>query len=306
MYGIESYIAVPLNRRDGSYFGTLCALDPLPASHLSEDNFAMFELLASLISYELEEQDNENLRRALAESLAGQLQEAQLQAEEREKMMAILGHDLRNPLTAIKLSAEAIVMTAAPQDVNPLAMQIVSSASRMGRMITDLLDFTRARFTGTMALNRASVNMRVVCEKVVQELQIANPRRRIRLISSIDGAGEWDGDRVAQVVSNLVSNALDYGSEEATVDVILDGDVEMMKLSVENKAPDLSVETMKTMFEAFHGGAAMDGRSRGVGLGLFIVQQILLAHGGQVTVSSQEGSVRFDTLWPRKAEGPSN
>jgi len=262
--------------------------------HLSEEVFKIFELLATLISYELENQDNDVIR-------AAKLEEAQRQAEEREKMMGILGHDLRTPLTAIKLSAEAIVMSPDPQDVNPLAMQIFSSAGRMNRMITDLLDFTRARFSGAIPLNRAPVDMRVVCEKVVQELQIANPRRTIRLASSGNGVGEWDGDRAAQVVSNLVSNALDYSAPATPVEVILEGDRETMILSVTNAASDLPRETMKSMFEAFHSGPSFNSRSRGVGLGLFIVRQILRAHGGEVTVSSHNGTVRFDTVWPRRA-----
>lgn len=272
----------------------MCALDPLPAAQLSEHNFAIFELLATLIAYELEEQDSDAARVA-------QLLEAVQLAEEREKMMGILGHDLRTPLTAIKLSAEAIVIGHDPGDVQPLAMQIISSATRMNRMITDLLDFTRSRFSGGLPLSRRqTIDMRAVCEKVVQELQIANPRRTIHFTAEGDTRGGWDGDRIAQVVSNLVSNALDYSLPGTTIEVDLSGDDDVARLAVINTASELPPDVMESMFRAFHGGQASNTRSRGVGLGLFIVEQILHAHGGEVSVESSGGQVRFDTVWPRR------
>ncbi|CAN5709274.1 hybrid sensor histidine kinase/response regulator [soil metagenome] len=205
-----------------------------------------------------------------------------------ELFMAVLGHDLRNPLSAIVTSA-AVLQRSSDEGVKRAADRIRSSGRRMSRMIEDMLDLARARLGGGIVLTREPADFAALLQRAVQETQWSFPDQRIELAYEGTLTGSWDADRLAQVASNLIGNALEHGNDSAPVRVSLDGRMpETVTLTVSN-AGAISPEILPHMFDPFQSGRKQLGRSEGLGLGLYIVQQIVHAHGGTVTVESGEG-----------------
>jgi PAS domain S-box-containing protein len=221
----------------------------------------------------------------------------------RERMMGILGHDLRNPLSAVRALASLLLERGdLPADVRENLAEIGRAGQRMLEMIETLLDFTRDRFEGSLPIAPVPTDLHEVCRAVVDELRAAEPGRTIELTSDGDGRGTWDPARIAQVVSNLVGNALRHGAQDGTVRVWVGGDADEAVLAVENQGPAIPPELMAVMFEPFSRGSALRNASHapGLGLGLYIVSQIVSAHGGTIAVhSSEERGTRFTLRLPR-------
>jgi signal transduction histidine kinase len=282
-YGIESYIAAPLLRSDGSYFGTLCALDPDPAD-LTQEHLDLFELLSKLISRQIEVEDDLATERA--------------DAEARERLIGILGHDLRTPLTAAMMGAEAIATDASiGEDARQMAISVHASARRAARMVTDLLDFARARLAGGIPIQRSHVDLERVLTKVVQEVRASRPANEITVITRGDAKGFWDGDRSAQLISNLINNAMEHGEQGEPIVAQLSGDQSGVTLEVTNRAQPISPDEISRMFSPYQSGTPRDDGH--LGLGLYIVQQIIHAHGGSVEALGQQGQVSIRAHWPR-------
>jgi PAS domain S-box-containing protein len=207
----------------------------------------------------------------------------------REKLMGILGHDLRNPLSAVLAGAGLLQRS---QDLAPQARanvdRMVRAARRMAEMIRTLLDFTQVRFHGSLPVSPAPTDLAEVAQAIVDELRDAAPERTIDLAVRGDARGEWDSARLSEVLSNLVGNALAHGAASERVTVAVDGSADQVWLRVHNGGAPIAPEQQATLFEPFRRGAAEEGASRapGLGLGLYIVRQIVLAHGGAVTVES--------------------
>ena len=216
--------------------------------------------------------------------------EAEENAHFREQFIAILGHDLRSPLTAILASAGLILrLRELPVQAVSAATRVAGAAERMGRMISDLLDFTQARLGGGLAVHKAAADLREVAEEVVDEVRAAHPGRVVELSVEGETRGSFDADRAAQLLSNLLQNALAYSPAAAPVQVELRG----RELAVHNAGPVIPAEERATLFDPFRRGRAAPPESRGLGLGLYIVQQIARAHGGDVTIESAEGRTTF-------------
>jgi two-component system sensor histidine kinase/response regulator len=232
--------------------------------------------------------------------LARQLHDRTETLRVNEMFMAVLGHDLRNPMNAVSTAAQLLEQRSADEAVRRTASRILSSARRMSRLIDDMLDLTRARLAGGIPLRRERTDFGAVVHRVVQEHQSAAPDSRIEVLCEGELTGDWDGDRLAQVASNLIGNALHHGEPGTPVHLRLDGShPDVVVLSVANTgtiAPDL----LPHIFDPFRGGHQTAGRNHGVGLGLFIVQQIVLAHQGSVVVQSEETTV-FRVKLPRAA-----
>ena len=205
-----------------------------------------------------------------------------------EMFTGVLGHDLRNPLNAIVTAAHFLEVRSDSSETKDIARRVVSSAMRMSRMIDGLLDLTRARLAGGIPLQRTNADLGVLIHRVVQEHQVAHPERRIEIVQEqqSDLNGYWDADRLAQVASNLIGNAVQHGATSEPVQVCLDGThPEVVTLSVINTgtiAPDM----LPHVFDPFRGVQREPGSHQGLGLGLYIVQQIVHAHRGRVEVES--------------------
>ena len=202
----------------------------------------------------------------------------------------VLAHDLRNPLNAIFTAAQLLLMRqegAGDRNARPVS-HIMSSSQRMARMIDQLLDVTRARIGGGIELEPGAADLADLCDHAIGELELANPEWRIERSVRGDVSGSWDSDRVIQVVSNLVSNAAQHGRAGAAVRVELDGREDaQVKLHVHN-AGTIPRPLLPTLFDPFRGASSRRTHSRGLGLGLFIVNEIVRGHGGSIDVASSE------------------
>ncbi|MFL5355652.1 ATP-binding protein [Archangium sp.] len=223
-------------------------------------------------------------------------------AEFRERFLGIVSHDLRNPLNAILLSANALMCA---EDLPPRHLKavrrVVTSAERMARMIGELLDFTRGRLGGGIPVLPRPMNLRQLVRHVLEELEAGHPGRELWLEARGDFQGEWDPDRLAQVVGNLGKNALDYSPEETPVRFTLREEGGSVVLEVNNAGPPIPADRLATIFEPFR--RLMKGSphpASGLGLGLYIVEQIVQGHGGTCSVrSSGEEGTTFIVRLPR-------
>ncbi len=296
LLGIESYIAVPLLRRDGSYFGTLCALDTVPAD-LNEQHLEIFNLIAGLIAFELEA--DEQRRRQERE-----LDHAREAAALRERFIGILGHELRTPLVTIKgLSQLMLRRSELSERSRSDISRIVTSTDQMNRLVTDLVDFTRGRLGTGLPIAPATTDLREVCRECIEDVKIEHPHRDVHFNAEGDLRGEWDPDRLRQVVGNLVSNAVKYSPAGSPVEVFARSAQDAVALEIRNHGEPIPQDEIDQIFDPFCRGShesRRDQQERGLGLGLSIVQQIVQAHGGMVDAqSSAEAGTVFTVHLPR-------
>ncbi|WPB77948.1 ATP-binding protein [Archangium violaceum] len=210
--------------------------------------------------------------------------------ELREQLIGVLGHDLRNPLNAISASAFLLQRTEDMSDGAVRAVErIRKSAGRMARMLNDILDFARSSVGGGLPVLRERVNLHDIVRGALEELQVTNPGQRFELEVRGDGWGWWDADRLAQVVGNLLSNALHHGRPDTPVRVEVREDGDEVLLSVHNEGEPIPAELQATLFQPFRRGTTGKAATRSVGLGLYIVRQVAHAHGGEVEVRSVAG-----------------
>ncbi|AOR80704.1 GAF domain-containing sensor histidine kinase [Novosphingobium resinovorum] len=290
-YGFESYISIPILRKDGSFFGTLCALDPLPAKLSNPGIIATFENFAQLIGLQLDLQDD-LVRKE------DQLLEAGQTAEIRERFIAILGHDLRNPVAAIEAGITMLGRTQTDEKSGWILTQLLQSTRRISLLINDLLDFARGRLGSGLTLRSVLVpRMSVPIEQVIAELQIVHPDRIVDLNLKLEEAVTCDVERITQLVSNLVGNALTHGAVDEPIAVTATSAGGTFTLSVSNGGTPIPDEVLPTLFQPFTQSA--EGQSaNGLGLGLFIASEIAKAHGGSIEVSSSDEGTRFKLTMP--------
>ncbi len=220
------------------------------------------------------------------QQLAQELNERTETLRLNEMFSALLAHDLRNPLSAILASAHLLKRRSAETAAQEAAARILSSGSHMGRLIEDMLDLARARLAGGIVIKREPTDIRALVERVVREHQAAAPGRVIDMAASGEGRAQVDAERIAQVASNLIGNALKHGDTKGPVTVDLEGTSEReVTLAVANDGI-IQPEIVEHLFDPFRGGQRPAGRSEGLGLGLYIVHQIVKAHGGRVDVDT--------------------
>ncbi len=206
-----------------------------------------------------------------------------------EMFSALLAHDLRSPLSAILASAQSLQRRSEDRAALETAERIVTSGKRMARMIEDMLDLARARLAGGIIVKREPADFQPLVERVVREHQAAAPARLIEWTWQGDCTGLWDPERIAQVASNLIGNALKHGSADRPVSVRLDGNhADVVSLEVKNGGT-VPAEVLAHLFDPFRGGQRGPGRGEGLGLGLYIVSQIVQAHEGSVDVATGAG-----------------
>ncbi|MCX7309131.1 MAG: GAF domain-containing sensor histidine kinase, partial [Afipia sp.] len=228
MYGFQSYISMPIKRKDGTFFGTLCAIDPKPAKLNTLEVVGMFELFAELIGTHLDAIEQ------LSSSEANLLDE-RATAELREQFIAVLGHDLRNPLASLSSGVNLIQKAKSAERAAEIGVAMQSSVKRMARLIDDLLDFARGRLGGGLALNYDKELLALVLDQVVAELRAGYPDRNIEAAFALTQEVRCDSGRVAQLLSNHLGNALKYGGPDTPVRVEATIGQGEFELSVINK-----------------------------------------------------------------------
>ena len=293
MYGFQSYISIPIRLKDGSFFGTLCSIDPKPAILNTPANIGMFQLFGELIASHLDalrEQDATETR----------LKEEQKISELREQFIAILGHDLRNPVQAT-LNGAQLLLT---KELDPVGMRIANiiqdSSYRISGLIDNMLDFASGRMGGGISLQKKNEeNLAGILKGVVDELNVVWPERVIRFETQLEGPVNLDGKRVAQLFSNLLGNALSYGEKDQPVIALARSANNLFTLSVSNAGRKISAPIMHRLFQPFSRGDGA-GNAQGLGLGLYIASEIAAAHGGTLDVVSTDDQTTFTLTIPLK------
>ena len=241
---------------------------------------------------------NESIDEALTTSITRYSSQMDLY---RDQFVGVLAHDLRNPLSAIKMGATVLTMAAENDQRHArVASNILRSAARMGRMIEDVLDFTRERLGGAIPLKRERMDLEQLCREVILEAKAAHDNVVLDFEFTGELTGEWDRDRLAQVLSNLIGNAIEHGDGDA-VSVVARGQSEDVVIEVHNTGVPISNEALGTIFEPLvHRPLEGASARNNVGLGLFIARAIVTGHGGKIDVaSSGELGTTFTARLPR-------
>ncbi|MFY0583063.1 ATP-binding protein [Cystobacter fuscus] len=233
------------------------------------------------------------------------MEEEQRRANEfRERLLGIVSHDLRSPLQAIMLHSQLLSRQVNDPKVKNATTRINLGAERMTRMIADLLDFTRGRLGGGIPVERRPDDLFAITAEVIEELQVTAPQSPIELSTHGDGQGEWDRGRLIQVVQNTVTNAVKHGAQGQPVQVTLTGMDDLVVMRVRNQGQPIPPEFVPHLFDPFHRAGTHEKSDplSGLGLGLYIAQEIVHAHGGTIHVDSglEEGTT-FTLHLPRKA-----
>lgn len=280
-------------RKDGTSFWASVTITALrnPEGHL----FGFAKVTRDLTA----RREAEESQRALAAERAALAEKARIH-EFQERFLGILGHDLRNPLSAIQIGAGLVRQRASDAATLRILDRMDTSAKRMSRMIEQILDLTRSRLADGFVLRRAPMDLAVTLSATVDELQTSHPSRPIALTCP-PCPGVWDGDRLEQVFSNLIGNAIAYGDPAEPVVVEAHPGAEMTLVRVHNFGPAIPRELQERIFDPFRRGER-DSRSEatsGLGLGLYISREVVLAHGGRLDFeSSSEKGTTFQVTLP--------
>ncbi|WP_224245831.1 PAS domain-containing protein [Hyalangium gracile] len=221
----------------------------------------------------------------------------------QQRLLGIVGHDIRNPISAISLSAVTLLkQEGLPQGYLRPLQRIASSADRIEKLVATLLDFTRVQFGQPLPLQYERVVLGTLAEQVCDEVRGASPRARVELTVTGDTRGAWDPGRLMQVMGNLLTNALRHGQPEAPVRVSCQGEEGAVTFEVHNEGAPIPEAVQAQLFKPFRGGEQARAHAReGLGLGLYIVREIVTAHGGTVTFeSTAERGTTFTVRLPRE------
>jgi len=290
MYGFQSYISMPIVLEDGRFFGTLCAIDPKPRRLNNPETIGMFKLFAELIAFHLAADE----RLAASEaSLSGERQNSGL----REQFIAVLGHDLRNPLASIDAGARLLQKTPLNEKATSIVTMMQDSVRRMAKIIDNVMDLARGRLGGGIALNRAREPLAPVLDQVIAEARLTHPERAIEVVFDLAAPVDCDRSRIARLFSNLLGNALLYGKADAPVTVRASTREGRFELSVANAGDQIPAAALERLFQPFARGDVRPNQ-QGLGLGLYIASQIARAHGGTLDVTSTPAETRVTFRMP--------
>lgn len=240
---------------------------------------------------------NETIDQSLAEAVRGYTQQVD---RARQMFLAILAHDLRNPLNAIMVSAAGLAEDDPPAEV---AAQITASGTAMSRMLTDFLDFAQTQLGQGVPLSPVPSDLATLCNDVVAETKAAHPGRTVRVAMRGDLTGLWDPSRLRQVLSNLMGNAIQHGALDGAIDVVATEAGSEVRFSISNEGRPIPADLLPRIFEPLTRGLSPEARKKAragsMGLGLYIARQVVTAHGGTITVDSKPGETTFHVTLPR-------
>jgi signal transduction histidine kinase len=244
---------------------------------------------------------NEAIDQSLAESLSRYTEDVD---RSREMFIAILGHDLRTPIGAVMMASRFMLDTAELTEPHlTLTKRVLASATRMNRMVGDLLDFTRGRLGSGVPVTRGPMDLGTVVRKAVEEMTVAHPRSVLQFKASGDLRGKWDAERLGQVTTNLLGNAVQHGAPRTLISITAEGDDAAVVLRVHNFGPPIPKSELYGLFspfKRFRVGGPPDQGSGNLGLGLYIAERIVTGHGGTMDVrSTAEAGTQFSVRLPR-------
>jgi signal transduction histidine kinase len=290
-YGFQSYISVPIQLTDGTFFGTLCAIDPDAHTLNTPETIKMFEMFAEVIGFHLSAID----RMTLSQS---HLEDERTTSALREQFIAVLGHDLRNPLAAIDGGMHLLLKTPLNDKAMCIVAMVQSSVARMASLIDNVMDFARGRLGGgvTLALD-AAAPVEPLLRQVIAELQVRAPDHVIQTSFELTEPVHCDLRRLGQLLSNLLGNALTHGAADKPVQVRAATTGGWFELSVTNSGEPIPQATLANIFQPFTRGT-LGTSQQGLGLGLYIAHQIAVAHGGRLDVVSVQSGTRFTFRMP--------
>jgi signal transduction histidine kinase len=243
---------------------------------------------------------NEAIDQAVAESV----EFYELETERwRNVFLGVLGHDLRGPLNSVLLASRLIAQLNEGTPTSVVTKRLIRGGERMRRLLDDLLDYSRASLALGIPVSPANMELAEACREEVELQRLAWPSTVIELATQGQTQGMWDSVRLKQVLGNLIANAIKYGDSDTPVHVRLEGGENEVVLSVENTGPAIAADGMKALFEPLQRGTyGSNGETErtSLGLGLFIVRQIVSGHGGDVSVSSGSGKTTFSVTLPKR------
>ncbi len=249
---------------------------------------------------------DEWLLSALADQAAAALEKTRLDeiGEFREQLMGIVGHDLRTPLSTIAMGAHFLLHSEGlGEKETEMARKISRSTLLATRLIDQLLDLTRSRLGGGIPIDARRFDLTDICMELMGETELKHPDRPFHLHVQGDLVGDWDRDRLCQVLANLVGNAIEHGGPRSAIELRVDGAQNEVVLEVANRGNSIPPEALPFIFDAFRKGrTAHPSRTQGLGLGLFIAHQIVRSHGGSIAATSSESDGTILTVrLPRNA-----
>lgn len=296
IYGLESYVSIPIITSDGEFFGTLCAIDSIPADLDNPAITNTLTLFAKLIAASLDTQ-------RLLEKSKADLTDARIDNTLHEQFVAVLGHDLRVPLSAVRMSADLLETKTNDVGLLRLISAIRSSSVKMGLLIENVLDMTRGRLGGGIPVRRTVVDdLNCTLEMTLDEIRASHPRAKLITSLAIPSGVYCDALRVNQLLSNLVGNAVTHGSSSAPITVVAFSEGPEIVISVTNFGPPIAEALMPLLFQPFT-RSETGARGEGLGLGLYIASEIAAAHNGRLSVVSHvENGTCFIARLPAKLE----
>lgn len=242
---------------------------------------------------------NEAVDQAIAESLT---RYARAIDQTKERFIAILGHDLRTPLGAILMSSQMLLETGRPTEPErKLLTGIERSSRRMNQMVSDLLDFALTRFGDSIPVVREPVDLGKLLRDVAAEVTATYPKSTLHVETNGDLHGQWDAARLSQAMTNLIGNAVEHGTNGSPIGIAARSHDREVVIAIHNEGKVIPREEVSQMFEPMRRGAGNDRDRRHLGLGLYIVDRIVKAHGGTVDVESSHAGTTFTVCLPRKA-----
>lgn len=289
-FGIVSYASIPILRSDGTFFGTLCAIDTVPRNIKHPRAVAMLEMFADLIGRSLETEERLSAQEELVEN------ERRL-ARLQEEFVAVLGHDLRNPVAAFEAGLRQLGHEPLSDRGNTLLSLMRATVRRMNDLIENIMLHAKNRLGGGLRISAVpDAPLAQAITEVVEEIRAATPEQEIRLDLAFDRPVSCDPARVAQAVSNLLSNAARHSLPGTPVE--LHGTVEggVTLITVSNHGEEVPESVRERLFKPFERGS--EERGEGLGLGLYIAASIATAHGGRIAVDCEGGVTRFTLSLP--------
>jgi signal transduction histidine kinase len=279
-YKLESYVSFPIVTADGHFFGTLCAIDRVPAKFDEATILKMMELYSQVIAMNLD------LQKGLFSSEHA-LADATESGVMRDQFVAVLGHDLRTPLSAVRMSAE-LLEARVTNNVRSLKLvrTIRQSSLRMSSLIEDVLDFARGKLGGGIPVKLVfTEDLRDQFEAVLMELRVMHPHAQILEALALSTGVYCDPNRLGQLLSNLVGNAITHGDKGAPIQVRIVTIGEDLVISVHNTGAVIPAHVLPSLFQPFK-RPEIGSREDGLGLGLYIAHQICAGHHGTLAVTS--------------------